>query len=90
MRITAVIRFQVKFFLNLVAFPLFNMEVEDTGTYENNDMDMEDMREITEVLHNGKALRVGRHMDNHQFFFLGERTCQPAVGFVQHVFKHHD
>ena len=57
------------------------MEVEDTGTYENNDMDMEDMREITEVLHNGKALRVGRHMDNHQFFFLGEGiTDQSARG----------
>lgn len=43
------------------------MEVEEAGSYDNNDMDMEDMREITEVLDNGGVSRVGRHMDSHQF-----------------------
>ena len=69
---------------------LFNMEVEEAGSYDNNDMDMEDMREITEVLDNGGVSRVGRHMDSHQFILPGEGPREPAAGLLQHVFEHHD
>lgn len=66
------------------------MEVEEAGSYENNDMDMEDMREITEVLGIGDSLRLGRYMDSHQFILLREGPREPAAGFLQHIFEHHD